>query len=130
MRQWMGVDWDTFYAPERVAILPMGFCYPGKDSGGDSPPLERCAAEWRQEFLARLPGIRLTLLIGAHAQAWHLDDWSGSVRDTIAARADLPDDIFPLPHPSPRNNGWLRDNDWFETAVLPELRDRVATALG
>lgn len=126
LRDWLGVTREQFYDPARFAILPMGLCFPGTGTGGDLPPRPECAAQWRAPVLAALPRIELTLAIGQYAQAWHLKR-KGSVGDLVAAwREFLPQGVVPLPHPSPRNQRWLRDRPWFEAEVLPWLRERVA----
>lgn len=130
LREWMGIGRDTFYNAAEVAILPMGFCYPGKGKSGDLPPLERCAATWRQSLLDAMPDIRLTLVIGQYAQAWHLADNRATLTETVKSWRSIGDGVFPLPHPSPRNNIWLKKNPWFQADLLPELRARVAAALG
>lgn len=129
LRDWLGVDRATFYDRRRFAVLPMAFCFPGYDAAGsDLPPPPLCAALWRTRALATMPQVRLTLLIGSHAQRWHL----GRTRPVSEAVADwrsrLPD-LLPLPHPSWRNTGWLKRNPWFEAEVVPELRARVAALL-
>ncbi len=126
LREWLGVDRDTFYDENRIAILPMGFCYPGTGRGGDLPPRPECAALWRRKLLAQLPAVELTLLIGNYAQSWHLPETKGqTVTQTVKGwREHLPA-ALPLPHPSPRNNRWLRSNPWFEQEVLPQLREQV-----
>lgn len=127
LRDWMGIDREVFYDPARVAILPMGFCYPGTGRAGDLPPRPECAAAWRASLLAHLGGVRLTLVIGQYAQAWHLG--AGSVTDLVRDwQAHWPG-LLPLPHPSPRNRLWLRRNPWFEREVVPRLRQRVARLL-
>jgi uracil-DNA glycosylase len=131
LRDWMGVDRDTFYDAERIAILPMGFCYPGTGRSGDLPPRPECAARWRQPLLDALPGIALTIVLGAHALAWHRRGAApaGSLTDAVRDwRRDAPR-LWLLPHPSPRNNGWLKHNPWFAAEVLPALRHHVAEAL-
>jgi uracil-DNA glycosylase len=129
LRQWLGIDRQQFYDPDLIAILPMGFCYPGSGKSGDLPPRPECAATWRRQLLDHLPRIELTLLLGRYAQAWHLDgrnvSLTGRVKDW---RAGWPK-MLPLPHPSPRNNGWQRKNPWFESEVLPELQARVSQLL-
>lgn len=125
LRDWMGIDRETFYDRDRFAILPMGFCFPGYDArGSDLPPPPVCAATWRARALALMPRIRLTLMIGAHAQAWH----GGRRRKVTEAvrdwRAGLPA-LLPLPHPSWRNTGWLKRNPWFEAEVVPWLRAEI-----
>ena len=128
LRDWMGLNEETFYEARNVAILPMGFCYPGRGSGGDLPPRPECAPLWQRQFLARLDRIRLTLVIGRHAQKWHLGEPESVAR---AARRWMENggSVVPLPHPSPRNNAWLQRNAWFERDLVPHLRIRVAEAL-
>ena len=128
LRDWLGLDREVFYDPERVAILPMGFCYPGRlAAGGDRPPRPECAPLWRDRVLALMPAVRLTLLVGTYAQAYVLGPapMTGRVRDY---RAYLPR-YFPLPHPSWRTNAWAARNPWFAETVLPALRAEVACAL-
>lgn len=126
LRAWMGVDKAVFHDPGLIAILPMGFCYPGTGGAGDLPPRPECAAAWRARLLAQLPALRLTLLIGAHAQAWHLGLRGGaSLTDTVRAWRTQGDAVLPLPHPSPRNNGWLQRNPWFAAELLPALQARM-----
>ena len=131
LRDWMGVDRDTFYDAGRINIVPMGFCYPGRNpSGGDLPPRPECRRLWHDRLLACLPGQRLTLVIGQYAQAYHLKARrEASLTATVLAwRAYLPSHL-PLPHPSPRNNGWLKRNPWFEAELVPELRALVRQTL-
>ncbi|MEM8696751.1 MAG: uracil-DNA glycosylase family protein [Pseudomonadota bacterium] len=129
LRAWMGVDRATFYNPEKIAILPMAFCYPGKGKSGDLPPPPICAETWRTKLLAELPEIRLTLVIGQYAMGWHLDTPHRTLTDTVRHWRDGDPAALPLPHPSPRNNIWLARNPWFDADLLPELRRRIATAL-
>lgn len=129
LRAWLGMDEATFYDPAQVAILPMGFCYPGKGRSGDLPPRPECAPLWRQSLLDQLPDIRLTLVIGQYAQAWHLPARPGSVTDTVRAWRTWWPQRVPLPHPSPRNQGWLKRHPWFEQELLPALRAQVAAVL-
>lgn len=126
----MGVDRDTFYDPAKIAILPMGFCYPGKGKSGDLPPIPRCAQTWRQALLDQMEAVELTLVMGQYALAWHLDTANArNLTDLVRQwRAYLPERI-PLPHPSPRNNIWLKKNGWFEAELIPTLRTRVVEAL-
>lgn len=127
LRDWMGVTDDVFYDRRRIAIVPMAFCFPGYDAkGADLPPPPLCARTWRADVMAQLQP-RLTLLVGGHAQRWHLGAAArGGVTATVADwRAHAPH-IFPLPHPSWRNTGWLRRNPWFEAELLPELRAAIA----
>ncbi|MGI9219968.1 MAG: uracil-DNA glycosylase family protein [Woeseiaceae bacterium] len=126
LRDWMGVDKKTFYGAERIAILPMGFCFPGTGKSGDLPPLKVCAETWREEALQYLPDIQLTLVIGQYAQAWHLGNSKKNLTETVRAWRDYGDAILPLPHPSPRNNIWMAKNRWFEKNLIPELQARIA----
>ncbi len=129
LREWMGVTPQQFYDPASIAIIPMGLCYPGTGSAGDLPPRAECAAQWRESLLAQLPALELTLVIGRYAQVYHLAGPNQSVTATVADwRATWPW-ILPLPHPSPRNNMWLRRNPWFELETLPALRQRIAQLL-
>ena len=126
LRDWLGVDHDTFYDARKVAILPMGFCYPGTGPSGDRPPRPECAPAWRERLLALMPHLQLTLVVGQYAQAWHLPPAGGaSLTDTVRAWRDGWPRVLPLPHPSPRNNLWLKRNAWFARDVLPALRERV-----
>jgi len=130
LRQWLDVSRETFYDPACFAILPMGMCFPGSGPSGDLPPRPECAPLWRQRLLAALPRVRLTLAIGQYALAWHLQR-KASVDELVAGwREQLARGLLPLPHPSPRNQRWLRDRPWFEAEVLPALREAVAIALG
>ncbi|WP_375170356.1 uracil-DNA glycosylase family protein [Marinobacter sp.] len=130
LRAWMGIDRDTFYDDRQLAILPMGFCYPGTGKSGDLPPRPECAPAWRQLLLDRLPDIALTLVIGQYAHAWHLPDGERSVTGNVQQWARYWPTLVPMPHPSPRNNLWLRRNPWFEQEVVPALQRRVAEVLG
>ena len=130
LRAWMGIDRNAFYDPTRIAIVPMGLCYPGKGPSGDRPPRPECAPAWRARLLAQLPGIRLTLAIGTYAQAWHLVlAASTTLTTTVRAWGEAGALVLPLPHPSPRNNGWLRHHPWFEAELLPDLQARVRALL-
>lgn len=131
LRDWLAIDRETFYDEDRIAILPMGFCYPGTaPKQGDLPPRPECAPKWRQRLLDQLPAIELTLVIGAYAQDWHLGDRrEATLSATVRRFRDFLPRLLPLPHPSPRNNLWLKKNPWFESEVLPELRQRVAAML-
>lgn len=129
LRDWMGVDRETFYDASRIALLPMGFCYPGKGKSGDLPPIPRCAETWRQTLLDRMPRIKLTLVIGQYAQAWHLPQRANTLTETVRRWAEYDASVLPLPHPSPRNNIWLRKNAWFEQELIPVAQTRVANAL-
>lgn len=128
LREWLGVSQETFYDPASIAILPMGFCYPGTGSSGDLPPRPECAANWRQPLLTHLKHIELTLVIGRYALAYHLPAEQSLTEAVRNWRQSWPK-ILPLPHPSPRNNLWLKRNPWFAQGVLPALRQRVAELL-
>lgn len=129
LREWMGIDADAFYAIEKIAIVPMAFCFPGNDAkGADLPPPRICAQSWHARVLADLNQVRLTLLVGGHAQKYHLGT-RARVTETVSDwRAHAPR-VFPLPHPSWRNTAWLKKNPWFEAELLPELRLRLAEVL-
>jgi uracil-DNA glycosylase len=129
LRQWLGVDEAAFYDPQRFAILPMGFCYPGRGKSGDLPPRPECAPAWRQQLLDELPNVQLSLVIGQYAMAWHLPEAQGTLTATVRDWQRYGPQLMPLPHPSPRNNLWLRRNPWFEAELLPQLKARVAAVL-
>lgn len=129
LRSWLGMTRATFYDPTRVAILPMGFCYPGKGKSGDLPPRPECAIAWRNKLLAQLPNLQMTLVIGQYALAWHLPDAGKSLTETVRYWQKYWPAIVPMPHPSPRNFLWLRRNPWFEDEVIPVVRDRVQEIL-
>jgi len=132
LRDWMGIDRDTFYDHSRVAVVPMAFCFPGYDAkGSDLPPPPICAKTWRAQVLAGVPQVGLTLLVGQYAQRWHL----GAARqdgltDTVRNWRAYGPDLLPLPHPSWRNTGWLKKNPWFAEEILPWLRAKVAQLTG
>lgn len=129
LRDWLGMDDATFYDRHRVAILPMAFCFPGYDAkGADLPPPPLCAATWRDQVLAGLGEVRLTVLVGGHAQRWHLKTRAG-VTETVRGWRDHAPQVFPLPHPSWRNTAWLKTNPWFADKLLPHLRQSVVKAL-
>ncbi len=129
LRDWLGIDAATFYERSRIAIVPMAFCFPGYDArGADLPPPRICAATWRSRLLGVMPRPRLTLLVGGHAQKWHLPG-CGGVTETVRAWRDHAPAIFALPHPSWRNTAWLKKNPWFETDLLPVLRARIKEVL-
>ncbi len=130
LRDWMGIDKDVFYDAKQIAILPMGFCFPGSGKSGDLPPRKECAKKLRRSVLDQLPNIQLTLLIGQYAIKWHLaKKMQKTLTATVRNWKSYPDDILPLPHPSPRNYGWLKKNPWFEDQVLPVLQNRVKQLL-
>jgi len=126
LRQWMGIDSRIFYDASKVAIIPMGFCYPGTGKSGDLPPRPECAATWREPLMALMSQVELTLVIGQYAIAWHLP---GERKNTLTKTVQNWRNHWPsklvLPHPSPRNNIWLKKNPWFEDELLPPLKKRV-----
>ena len=129
LRDWMGVDYETFYADPRIGVAAQAFCYPGTaPKGGDYPPPTRCAELWRPQLLDALPQMELTLLVGGHAQRWHLGARNG-VTQAVTQWRDHAPAIFPLPHPSWRNTGWLKRNPWFQAELVPALRLAVARTL-
>ncbi len=131
LRDWLGIDREEFYDARRVAIVPMGFCFPGSGRGGDLPPRLECSPAWHPRLIPMLRDVRLTLLIGRYAQAGLLGNTRGlRLTDTVQAwRQHLKRGYLPLPHPSPRNRPWLVRNPWFEMELLPVLREQVATVL-
>jgi uracil-DNA glycosylase len=129
LRTWMGIGPDTFYNPADVAILPMGFCYPGSGSSGDLPPRPECAPAWRKKILDRLTHVELTLVIGQYAMQYHLPASRGTLTEKVGSWRDHWPSVVPMPHPSPRNNIWLKKNPWFEAEVVPELQMKVASIL-
>ncbi|AFC86757.1 uracil-DNA glycosylase family protein [Frateuria aurantia] len=143
LRQWMGIDEMAFYDASRMAILPMGFCFPGfDDHGSDKPPRPECARTWHASMLAAMPEVKLLLLVGGYAQRWHLRRLQApkaltrpGVNDTVRHWRDIHDDAdirptcIPLPHPSWRNSGWLKRNPWFEAELLPVLRITITDLL-
>jgi len=129
LREWMGVTKEVFYDAEKIAIVPMGFYYPGTGKSGDLPPRPECAPAWRESLLSGLNQLKLTLVIGQYAQAYHFGKTASSVTETVGAWQSVWPEIVPLPHPSPRNNLWLKRNPWFTSELLPVLRGRIATIL-
>ena len=129
LRNWMGVDKQTFYNPRQVAIVPMGFCYPGTGKSGDLPPRKECAKQWREIVLGTMPNIQLTLVIGQYALDWHLNNKKKNLTETVKAWKEYWPTHLPLPHPSPRNNIWLRKNQWFIDEVLPNLKKKTTSIL-
>jgi uracil-DNA glycosylase len=129
LRAWLGISREVFYDAKQVAILPMGFCYPGTGKSGDLPPRPECAPAWRAPLLASLKNLQLTLVIGQYAQEYHLPDAKGTLTELVQDWRDHWPRVVPLPHPSPRNNLWLKRNPWFELELLPVLRERVAHVL-
>jgi len=129
LRDWLGVTRDVFYDPKQIALLPMGFCYPGSGKSGDLPPRPECAAAWREQLLDQLRHLRMTIVLGQYAQLYHFGRTNTPLTELVKSWRSYWPDKVPLPHPSPRNNLWLRRNPWFEAEVLPSLRQRVAEIL-
>ncbi|HEY8382693.1 MAG TPA: uracil-DNA glycosylase family protein [Microvirga sp.] len=136
LRSWLGLDEAAFYDPGKVAIVPMGSCFPGQDAkGGDLPPRRECAPLWREPLFRALPNLELVLLIGQYAQAWHLGEgFRDGLTGTVRRWREILDDprhprVLPLPHPSWRNNGWLKTHPWFEAELLPVLQAKLRTML-
>ncbi len=129
LRNWLGVDKAQFYQANNFAIVPMGFCYPGRGKSGDLPPLPLCAATWREALLAKLTKVELTILLGRYAINWHLHSSAPITELAQQWQSLLQSKQLVLPHPSPRNNIWLKRNDWFETAVIPVLQTKVNNIL-
>ncbi|MXO57374.1 uracil-DNA glycosylase family protein [Pontixanthobacter gangjinensis] len=126
LREWMGLSKEQMYDPARVALVPMGFCYPGKASGGDKPPRKECAPQWHGQVLAQLPRDRLTLLVGTYAQGYYLPKTrSMSLTQRVESFEQFLPHILPLPHPAWRSRIWMQKNPWFEAAVLPVLRQYI-----
>ncbi|MCP5356775.1 MAG: uracil-DNA glycosylase family protein [Pseudomonadales bacterium] len=129
LRDWLQMDKEVFYDESRVAIMPMGFCYPGKGRSGDLPPRPECAPQWHAALMSELPQLSLVLLIGQYAQRYYLPQKPASLTETVQQWREAGPRYFPLPHPSPRNQLWLKRNAWFESEVLPALRARVNDCL-
>jgi uracil-DNA glycosylase len=129
LREWLGISRDIFYDASKVAILPMGFCYPGTGKFGDLPPRPECEKAWRRQLLRHLSQIRLTLVVGQYAQKWHLPRTQKNLTETVRAWQDYAPRTFPLPHPSPRNNIWLKKNPWFANSLLPALCEAMQEAI-
>ncbi|MEP4198920.1 MAG: uracil-DNA glycosylase family protein [Aliishimia sp.] len=131
LRTWLGVDRATFYDDKRIGIFPMGLCFPGSGKSGDKPPRPECAAAWRVPVMAALRNVELTLVLGRYAIEWHLPALKDArVTDAVKLSSDGDHGVFVLPHPSPRNNRWLKQNPWFEADVIPRIQSTVATLLG
>ncbi|MDF9799465.1 uracil-DNA glycosylase [Catalinimonas alkaloidigena] len=130
LRKWLGVSDEEFYTPEKFAIVPMGFCYPGKGKSGDLPPRKECAPLWHAALLERMSELQLTLLIGQYAQKYYLKGHAKkNLTETVRSFEDYQPDCIPLPHPSPRNRFWLKKNPWFEEILIPQLQYRVKKVL-
>ncbi len=129
LREWLGIAREVFHDLRQVAILPMGFCFPGTGRSGDLPPRPECAPAWRTALLSHLKNLKLTLVIGQYAQAYYLPNESESVTEAVQGWKKHWPHTVPLPHPSPRNNIWLKRNPWFEEELIPVLRSRVSKVL-
>ena len=126
LRKWLGVTDKVFYDETKIALMPMGFCYPGRGKTGDLPPRPECAPQWHNLLLEQMPNIELVILIGMYAQKYYLKDKAKkTLTETVASYKDYLPKYLPLPHPSPRNRFWLTKNPWFDVEVLPELQNRV-----
>jgi uracil-DNA glycosylase len=131
LRTWLGVTREQFYDPAQFAIVPMGFCFPGTGKSGDFPPRPECRTHWHDQLFEKMPQLKLKIIIGAYALDYHLGKrQSKTLTETVKRWRDFMPEYLPLPHPSPRNNIWLKRNPWFEAEVVPELRMRVAALLG
>jgi uracil-DNA glycosylase len=130
LRDWLQFDRALFYNSARVAIIPMGFCYPGKGASGDLPPRPECAPLWHPRLLAELPDLQLKLLVGKYAQDYYLGTRRQSLAVTVRHFEQYLPEFFPLPHPSPRNIRWFRNHPWFEAEILPALQARISTIIG
>lgn len=135
LRQWLGIGPEIFYDPTKVAVIPMGFCFPGQDErGGDLPPRRECAPAWRSRLMASLPCVELVIAVGSHAQKWHMRERAkGNLTDTVRTwrnGLNLSPAVIAMPHPSWRNNAWLRANPWFAADVIPEVQRRVRELTG
>ncbi len=129
LRDWMGISKDVFYDAKQIALLPMGFCYPGTGKSGDLPPRRECALKWREQLLAELPNIELTLVLGKYAQNYHFGKTNLSLTTLVSEWKNHWPEKVPLLHPSPRNNIWLKKNPWFEKELIPRLQTRVDEVL-
>ena len=130
LREWMGIPKDVFYDANQIAILPMGFCYPGTGNSGDLPPRRECEQKWRKQLLGQLPGIEMTMVLGKYAQDYHFGKSKNSLTELVSSWKIYWPRMVPLPHPSPRNNIWLSKNLWFEAELIPLLRASISQILG
>lgn len=124
LRSWMGIDKSTFYSKD-IAIIPMGFCYPGKGKSGDLPPRKECALHWREKVLSHLNNIQCELVIGKYAQDYRFNDANKTLTSNVQAWKSYSPSIFPLPHPSPRNYIWFKNNPWFQEELIPALKTQI-----
>ncbi|WP_339389740.1 uracil-DNA glycosylase family protein [Vibrio neptunius] len=130
LRQWLELDKTAFYDASKIAIMPMGLCYPGKGKNGDLPPRKECAPQWHSQVLKQLPNIGMTLLVGQYAQNYYLQNKPKTLTETVRAWQQWAPHYLPLPHPSPRNTLWLKRNPWFEAEVVPFIRNYVHAHIG
>ncbi|MFL0797992.1 MAG: uracil-DNA glycosylase family protein [Cellvibrionaceae bacterium] len=126
LRQWLDITRDVFYNEDNIAIMPMGLCYPGTGDRGDLPPPKRCAPQWHHRVLALMPNVKMTLLVRSYAQKYYLKPHYKTLTQALKQWQENPSNLIPLPHPSPRNNLWLKKNPWFEEDILPLIRERLA----
>jgi uracil-DNA glycosylase len=130
LREWLGLEPEVFYDPARVAIVPMGFCYPGTGKSGDLPPRPECRRLWHDRIIGLMPNLELRIVIGQYAHAYHLAGRArATLTETVAAWREFAPGVYPLPHPSPRNQMWLKRNPWFAAELLPDLRETVKRVL-
>lgn len=130
LRRWLNVDDATFYDPEKVALIPMGFCYPGKGKSGDLPPRPECAPQWHNSLFSRMNQLKLIILIGTYAHAYYLrEKKKNTLTETVKNFSQYLPEYFVLPHPSPRNNRWLKKNSWFENDLIPILKQKTGEVL-
>lgn len=130
LREWLGISTFDFYDEEKLALIPMGFCYPGKGKSGDLPPRTECAPQWHEALFSEMKELQLIILIGTYAQSYYLKETKKkTLTETVRNYKEYLPNYLPIPHPSPRNNIWLRKNEWFEIEVIPELRNRMRQVL-
>ena len=129
LREWMGITKNVFYDSKQVAILPMGFCYPGTGKNGDLAPRRECERTWRKKLLAQLSDLEMTIVLGKYAQEYHFGKSKSSLTELVISWKTYWPEMVPLPHPSPRNNIWLRKNPWFEAELVPPLRTTISEIL-
>jgi len=132
LRQWLQIPYDDFYADKRIAVVPMGFCFPGTGPNGDLPPRPECAPQWHRPLLTAMPDVKLALLVGTYAQRYYLDVPRGWSLTDVVRNGPVQDAdgrvLFPLPHPSPRNLAWFKHNPWFDAYIVPALRLALVNA--
>ena len=129
LREWLGINHEIFYNDEQIAILPMGFCYPGTGKNGDLPPRPECEPAWRSQLMQQIPNIKITLVLGMYAQKYHFGNEYRTLTELVKSWKKYWPNVIPLPHPSPRNNIWLSKNQWFETELVPKLQTKISSIL-